>query len=63
MQNIYKIFNILSGKGKAQYLPIVDTIIVQVINEFLKVQLRALVLFPMGSISNNMREVIVYKLK
>lgn len=53
MQNNFKIFNILSGKRKVQYLPIVDTIIMQVINESVKVQETAAVLFPVGGIPNN----------
>ena len=51
----YKIFNTLSGKRKAQYLPIVDTIIIEVTNAFLKVHEKAVVWFPVGGIPNNMR--------
>ena len=63
MQNIYKIFSILSGKKKSTNLPIVDKMIIQVIKEFVKVQKKTLVLFPVGGIPDNMREVIIYKLK
>lgn len=52
MQNNYKTFNILNGKRKVQYLPIVDTIIMEVINELKKVQDTAAVLFPVGGIPN-----------
>lgn len=53
MQDNYKIFNILSGKRKAQYLPIVDTIIMEVISELKRVQETASVLFPVGDIPSN----------
>lgn len=53
MQNNYKIFNILSGKRKVQYLPIVVTIIMEVTNELKKVQETTAVLFPVAGIPNN----------
>lgn len=62
MQNIYKIFSILTVK-KSTNLPIVDKVIIQVIKEFVKVQKKTVVLFPVGGIPDNIKDVIIYKLK
>lgn len=64
MQNICKIFSILTGKKKKSTdLPIVDRVIIQVIKEFVKVQKKTVVLFPVGGIPDNIKDVIIYKLK
>ena len=44
-------------------LPIVDRMITQVIKEFVKVQKKTVVLFPVGGIPDNIKDVIIYRLK
>lgn len=40
-----------------------DRVIIQVIKEFVKVQKTTVVLFPVGGIPDNIKDVIIYKLK